>query len=50
VPAGVNIQQLAAQENKSPGQVLDELQKRQLEVLDQQAAATAAAQSQSPPQ
>ena len=50
VPAGINIQQLAAQENKSPGQVLDELQKRQLEVLDQQAAAAAAAQSQSPPQ
>lgn len=51
VPAGINIQQMAAQQNKSPGQVLDELQKQQLEVLDQQAAAAAAAaQSQSPPQ
>lgn len=38
VPAGINIQQLATQENKTPGQILDELQKRQLEVLDQQNA------------
>lgn len=39
VPVGVNIQQMATQENKTPGQILDELQKRQLEVLDQQVAA-----------
>lgn len=45
VPTGVNIQQLAAQEGKSPGQILDELQKRQEQMLDQQAA-----QAQSQPQ
>jgi hypothetical protein len=39
VPTGINIQQLAAQSNKTPGQVLDELQKRQLQVLDDQLAA-----------
>lgn len=41
VPTGINIQQLAAQSNKTPGQVLDELQKRQLQTLDDQAAAQA---------
>lgn len=46
VPTGVNIQQLAAQSNKTPGQILDELQKRQQQVLDDQAAS----QSQSAPQ
>jgi hypothetical protein len=44
VPNGVNIQQLAAQSGKSTGQILDELQKHQLQVLDDQAAA----QSQAP--
>jgi hypothetical protein len=38
VPTGVNIQQLAAQSNKTPGQILDELQKRQMQVLDDQNA------------
>jgi hypothetical protein len=38
VPTGINIQQLAAQSNKTPGQILDELQKRQQQVLDDQAA------------
>jgi hypothetical protein len=38
VPTGINIQQLAAQSNKTPGQVLDELQKRQMQVLDDQNA------------
>lgn len=47
VPTGIDIQQMAAQQNKSPGQILDELQRHQLEVLDQQAAA---AQAQSQPQ
>jgi len=46
VPTGINIQQLAAQSNKTPGQILDELQKRQQQVLDDQAAS----QSQSAPQ
>jgi hypothetical protein len=45
VPTGVNIQQLAAQSNKTPGQILDELQKHQQQVLDDQAS-----QSQSAPQ
>lgn len=44
VPTGVNIQQLAAQSGKTTGQILDELQKHQLQVLDDQAAA----QSQAP--
>jgi len=43
VPTGINIQQLAAQSNKTPGQILDELQKRQMQVLDDQ-------NSQQPPQ
>lgn len=38
VPTGVDVQQLAAREGKTTGQILDELQKRQLEVLDQQLA------------
>ena len=46
VPTGINIQQLAAQSNKTPGQILDELQKHQQQVLDDQAAS----QSQSAPQ
>ena len=47
VPTGVDIQQLATKEGKTPGQVLDELQKRQMEVLDQQ---TAAPPGSAPPQ
>jgi hypothetical protein len=39
VPTGINIQQMAAKENKTPGQVLDELQKQQMQALDDQAAA-----------
>ena len=39
VPTGINIQQLAAQSGKTTGQILDELQKHQLQVLDDQAAA-----------
>jgi hypothetical protein len=39
VPTGVNIQQLAAQSGKTPGQILDDLQKRQMQQLDDQAAA-----------
>ncbi len=46
VPTGINIQKLAAESNKTPGQILDELQKRQQQVLDDQAAS----QSQSAPQ
>lgn len=38
VPTGVNIQQLAAQSGKTAGQILDELQKRQLQQLDDQSA------------
>lgn len=39
VPTGINIQQLAAQSNKTTGQILDQLQKQQLQVLDDQLAA-----------
>jgi hypothetical protein len=39
VPTGINIQQLAAQSGKTTGQILDELQKHQLQVLDDQLAA-----------
>jgi hypothetical protein len=39
VPTGINIQQMAAQSNKTTGQILDELQKRQQQMLDDQAAA-----------
>lgn len=46
VPTGINIQKLAAESGKTPGQVLDELQKRQQQVLDDQATS----QSQSAPQ
>ena len=45
VPTGINVQKLAAESGKTPGQILDELQKRQQQVLDDQAA-----QSQSAPQ
>lgn len=45
VPTGINIQKLAAESGKTTGQILDELQKRQQQVLDDQAA-----QSQSAPQ
>lgn len=40
VPTGVNVQQIAADSHKTPGQVLDELQKHQMEMLDNQAAQT----------
>lgn len=46
VPTGINIQQMAAKANKTPGQILDELQKQQMQVLDDQAAAQAQSQSQ----
>ena len=46
VPTGINVQKLAAESGKTVGQVLDELQKRQLQVLSDQAAS----QSQSAPQ
>jgi hypothetical protein len=46
VPTGVNVQKLAAESGKTPGQILDELQKRQQQVLDDQAAS----QSQTAPQ
>jgi len=46
VPTGINVQKLAAESGKTPGQILDELQKRQQQVLDEQAAS----QSQSAPQ
>ncbi|MBV8673794.1 MAG: hypothetical protein JOZ33_10200 [Acidobacteriaceae bacterium] len=42
----VNIQKLAAESGKTPGQILDELQKKQEQMLDDQAAS----QSQSVPQ
>jgi hypothetical protein len=38
IPVGVNVQQMAVDSNKSPGQILDELQKRQQQTLDDQAA------------
>jgi hypothetical protein len=37
IPAGFNLQEAAAQANKTPAQILDEMQKRQLELLDAQA-------------
>ena len=46
IPTGINVQKLAAESGKTPGQILDELQKRQQQVLDDQAAS----QSQSSPQ
>lgn len=45
VPKGINVQKLAAESGKSPGQILGELQKQQQQVLDEQAT-----QSQSAPQ
>lgn len=42
VPTNVNIQQMATAAGKTPGQVLDELQKQQIQQLDQQAAQQAA--------
>ena len=38
VPVGVNVQQMAIDSHKTPGQILDELQKRQQQTLDDQAA------------
>jgi hypothetical protein len=38
IPTGINVQKLAAESGKTPGQILDELQKRQQQVLDDQAA------------
>lgn len=46
VPTGINVQKMAAESGKTPGQILDELQKHQQQVLDDQAAS----QSQSAPQ
>ncbi len=37
IPPGFNLQQAAAQANKTPAQLLDEMQKHQLELLDAQA-------------
>ena len=37
VPAGFNLNKAAAEAHKTPGEILDELQKRQLEILDAQA-------------
>jgi hypothetical protein len=37
VPRGFNLKQAAAASNKTPAQILDEMQKRQLEILDAQA-------------
>jgi hypothetical protein len=36
IPPGFNVQQAAAAAQKTPGQILDELQKRQLQMLDDQ--------------
>jgi hypothetical protein len=38
VPTGINVDKLAAQSNKTRGQVLDELQKQQLQLLDSQSS------------
>lgn len=38
VPTGINVQKMAAESGKSVNQILDELQKRQMQVLDEQAA------------
>lgn len=38
VPTGINVDKLAAQSNKTRGQVLDELQKQQLQTLDNQSS------------
>jgi hypothetical protein len=46
IPTGINVQKLAAESGKTIGQILDELQKQQEQVLDAQAAA----QAQSGPQ
>ena len=37
LPANFNVQQAATASGKTPGQILDELQKRQMQVLDDQA-------------
>jgi hypothetical protein len=37
IPVGFNIQQAAKDSGKTPGEILDELQKRQQQVLDNQA-------------
>ncbi|MBT9329585.1 hypothetical protein [Paracidobacterium acidisoli] len=44
IPTNVNIQQAATASGKTPGQILDELQKKQLQELDAQEAAQAAQQ------
>ena len=41
IPVNVNIQQAAAAAGKTPGEILDELQKKQIQQLDQQNAQTA---------
>jgi hypothetical protein len=41
IPVNVNIQQAAAAEGKTPGEILDELQKKQIQQLDEQSAQTA---------
>jgi hypothetical protein len=46
VPTGINVQKLAGESGKTVGQVLDELQKQQLQVIHDQAVS----QSQSAPQ
>jgi hypothetical protein len=46
VPTGINVQKLASESGKTPGQILDELQKHQQQMLDDQAAS----QSPSAPQ
>jgi len=37
IPAGFNLKQAAAEAHKSPAEILDDMQKRQLEILDAQA-------------
>jgi hypothetical protein len=41
IPVNVNIQQAAAAAGKTPGEILDELQKKQIQQLDEQSAQTA---------
>jgi hypothetical protein len=36
IPAGFNVQQAATASGKTPGQILDELQKQQMQALDSQ--------------
>jgi len=44
VPAGFNLQKAAAESGKTPGQILDELQRRQIQMLEDQNAAQAQSQ------